>query len=129
LNCFFTCHVFFQSKGASWCTMNYPSLITVTVDPTQHGLHTGFYQLPTLIVCLFVCLFVCLMVFNATFNNISVISWRSVLLVEETVVPEGNHRPITSQWQTLSHNVVSSTPRLNRVRAHNLRGDMQWLHM
>ena len=26
------------------------------------------------------------MVFNATFNNISVISWRSVLLVEETRV-------------------------------------------
>ena len=24
------------------------------------------------------------MLFNATFNNISVISWRSVLLVEET---------------------------------------------
>jgi hypothetical protein len=24
------------------------------------------------------------MVFNATFNNLSVISWRSVLLVEET---------------------------------------------
>ena len=28
--------------------------------------------------------FVCLMLFNATFNNISVLSWRSVLLVEET---------------------------------------------
>jgi hypothetical protein len=28
------------------------------------------------------------MVFNATFNNISVISWRSVLLVEETGVSE-----------------------------------------
>jgi len=27
------------------------------------------------------------MVFSATFNNISVISWRSVLLVEETGVP------------------------------------------
>jgi hypothetical protein len=27
------------------------------------------------------------MVFNATFNNISDISWRSVLLVEETGVP------------------------------------------
>ena len=26
-------------------------------------------------------------VFNATFNNISVISWRSVLLVEETGIP------------------------------------------
>jgi hypothetical protein len=25
------------------------------------------------------------MVFNATFNNISVVSWRSVLLVEETI--------------------------------------------
>ena len=33
---------------------------------------------------MFVCLFVCLMVFNATFNNISFISWRPVLLVEET---------------------------------------------
>jgi hypothetical protein len=29
-------------------------------------------------------LFVCLMVLNATFNNISAISWRSVLLVDET---------------------------------------------
>jgi hypothetical protein len=28
------------------------------------------------------------MVFNATFNNISVISWQSVLLVEETEDPE-----------------------------------------
>jgi hypothetical protein len=28
------------------------------------------------------------MVFNATYNNISDISWRSVLLVEETRVPE-----------------------------------------
>jgi hypothetical protein len=27
------------------------------------------------------------MVFNATFNNISAILWRSVLLVEETEVP------------------------------------------
>jgi hypothetical protein len=31
------------------------------------------------------------MVFNVTFNNISVISWRSVLLVEETEVPGENH--------------------------------------
>ena len=30
------------------------------------------------------------MVFNATFNNISVISWQSVLLVEETGVLEEN---------------------------------------
>jgi len=36
------------------------------------------------------------MVFNVTFNNISVISWRSVLLVEETEVPGENHRPVPS---------------------------------
>jgi len=32
-------------------------------------------------------------VFNATINNISVLSWRSVLLVEET---RENHRPATT---------------------------------
>jgi hypothetical protein len=36
------------------------------------------------------------MVFNTTFNNISVISWQSVLLVEETGVPGENHRPVAS---------------------------------
>jgi hypothetical protein len=43
------------------------------------------------------------MMFNATFNNISVLSWRSVLLEEETRVPGENRRPATSRWQTLSH--------------------------
>jgi hypothetical protein len=33
------------------------------------------------------------MVFNTTFNNISLISWWSVLLVEETGVPRENHQP------------------------------------
>ena len=37
--------------------------------------------------------FLWFMVFNATFNNISVIMWRSVLLVKET---GENHRPVTS---------------------------------
>ena len=55
------------------------------------------------------------MVFNATFNNISVISWWSVLFVEETELLEDNHRPVESHWQTLSHNVVSGTPRHVRV--------------
>jgi hypothetical protein len=32
-------------------------------------------------------------VFNATFNNISVRAWWSVLLLEETGVPGKNHRP------------------------------------
>jgi hypothetical protein len=33
------------------------------------------------------------MVFNATFTNISVISWWSVLLVDETEVLGEKHRP------------------------------------
>ena len=33
------------------------------------------------------------MVLNATFNNISAISWRSVLLVKETGVPGENSWP------------------------------------
>jgi hypothetical protein len=36
------------------------------------------------------------MVFNATFNNISVILWRPVLLVEETGEPGENLRPVAS---------------------------------
>jgi hypothetical protein len=63
------------------------------------------------------------MVFNATFNNISVISWRSILLVEETGIPGENHQPAASHLQTLSHNVVSSTPHLSEVRTHNVSGD------
>jgi hypothetical protein len=46
-----------------------------------------------------------ILIFNATFNNISVRLWRSVLLVEVTGVPGENHRPVASHWQTLSHNV------------------------
>jgi len=49
------------------------------------------------------------MVLNATLNNVSVILWQLVLLVEETGVPRESHRPVASQQQTLSHNVVSST--------------------
>jgi len=47
----------------------------------------------------------------ASFNNISVISWQPVLLVEET---GENHRRAASHRQTSSQNVVSSTPRHER---------------
>jgi hypothetical protein len=42
-------------------------------------------------------------VFNATLNNISVISWRPVLLVEETGVPGNNNFEISeiNLWSTL----------------------------
>jgi hypothetical protein len=64
------------------------------------------------------------MVFNATFNNISVISWWFVLLVEETGVPRENHQAVESHRQTLSHNVVSSIlPRMSGIRTRNVCGN------
>ena len=66
------------------------------------------------------------MVFKAAFNNISVLSWRSVLLVEEIGVSGENHRSAASHCQTLIYHI-----RLHRVhltamsgiRTHNLSGD------
>jgi hypothetical protein len=39
-----------------------------------------------------------ILVFDTTFNNISVISWRSLLLMEEDGVPGENHQPVASHW-------------------------------
>jgi hypothetical protein len=61
-------------------------------------------------------MFVCLVVFNATFNNISVISWRSVLLVAKNCRTGENHRPVACHWQTC-------TPRPDRDSTHNISGD------
>jgi hypothetical protein len=38
------------------------------------------------------------MVFNATFSNISVISWGPVLEVEKAGVPGENHPPWANNW-------------------------------
>ena len=64
------------------------------------------------------------MLINTTCNNISEVSWRSVLLVEKTGVPGENHRPAVSHCATLSDNVASSTPRLSGIGTHNVSGDM-----
>jgi hypothetical protein len=48
------------------------------------------------------------MMFNATFNNISVISWLSVLLVEEIGVP-GINIDLSQVTDKLSHNVSSTS--------------------
>jgi hypothetical protein len=42
------------------------------------------------------------MILNATLSNISAISWRPVLVVEEAGVPGENYRPWISNWYTLS---------------------------
>ena len=58
------------------------------------------------------------MVFNATFNNIPHISWRSVLLVEET------------EWQEKTTDLSDVTDKryvvhlaLIEIRTHNISGD------
>jgi hypothetical protein len=57
------------------------------------------------------------LVFNATFNNISVISWWSVLLAEKTGVSGENHRPVASLQLYREHLTM------NGVRTHTFRCD------
>jgi hypothetical protein len=69
------------------------------------------------------------MVSNVTFNNISaVVSWRSVLLVEETGGPGENHRPVvnlimlyTSPWSRfeLTTSVVIGTDCIGSCKFNN----------
>jgi len=44
-------------------------------------------------------------------------------LVEEIGIPGENQQPATSQRQTLSHNVVSSTPRHEGIQTDIFSGD------
>jgi hypothetical protein len=52
-------------------------------------------------------MFDCFMVFNTTFNNISPISWRLVVLREKTGGPGENHRPVTDK---LYHLMLYTSP-------------------
>ena len=61
------------------------------------------------------------MVFSVTFNSISAILWRSLLMVEEAGVPRENHWPAASHWQAFSHKGVWSMSCLSSgIRTHNV---------
>jgi len=60
------------------------------------------------------CLLGYLMVFNATFNNMSAILRRSILLVEKTI-------DLSQVTDKLYHSVVHLA--LIEIRAHNISGD------
>jgi len=55
-------------------------------------------------------------VFNATFSNISAISWRPVLVMVEAGVPGENHRPWV-KWRRRTNNDLQNTTQKTKDRA------------
>ena len=72
------------------------------------------------------CRWVRVMVYNTTFNNISAISWWSVLLVKET----GVFRDLSLVTDKLNLIMLYQVHlAVNWIQTHNFSGDRHWLHI
>jgi hypothetical protein len=80
-----------QHKGGGLTGINYHMIMTLTAS----------YLIGNGLLCDLICI-------QKTFNNISVISWQPVLLVEETGVPRENHK------------LSQVTDKLYRIKLHRL---------
>jgi len=135
---------YFYAWGLNWCIV-----INIGLTVNRHfEEYTGLFHAQTsslyyqednlLIFCPLVLVLHVVLIFSVWFMFVCFVWWfltplstifqpyhSRVLLVEETGGPGENHRPVTSHWQTLLHNVVHLV--LIEIQTYNISGDRHWL--